>query len=86
MPVERLGGVLPGGQHADVVDDDEVAPGDPGRWPGRWCRRRLARPMAAVRVSRVNQATRIPASMAWCASASAKCDLPVPGVIHGLSA
>jgi site-specific DNA recombinase len=29
-PVERLGGVLPGGQHADVVDHDQVAAADPG--------------------------------------------------------
>jgi hypothetical protein len=37
-----------------------------------------ARPRAAVSDSRVNQATRLPASMALCASASAKCDFPVP--------
>jgi hypothetical protein len=34
--------------------------------------------MTAVSDSRVNQATRIPASMALCASASANCDFPVP--------
>ena len=32
--VERLGGVLPGGQHADVVDDDEAGAADPGDGPG----------------------------------------------------
>jgi site-specific DNA recombinase len=32
--VERLGGVLPGGQHADVVDHDQVAAADPGDGPG----------------------------------------------------
>jgi hypothetical protein len=32
--VERLGGVLPGREHADVVDDDEVAAADPGDGPG----------------------------------------------------
>src|SRR3979490_1505595 len=30
----RLGGVLPGGQDADVVDDDEVGAADPGHGPG----------------------------------------------------
>ena len=33
-PVERLGGVLPGGQHADVVHNDEVAAADPGDGAG----------------------------------------------------
>src|SRR5215475_12086093 len=28
--VERLGGVLAGGQHADVVNDDQVGAADPG--------------------------------------------------------
>src|SRR6202040_790746 len=28
--VERLGGVLPGREHADVIDHDEVAAADPG--------------------------------------------------------
>jgi Phage integrase, N-terminal SAM-like domain len=32
--VERLGGVLPGREHADVIDDDEVAAADPGLGPG----------------------------------------------------
>ena len=40
----------------------------------------VARPIAAVRVSRVNQETRIPASMTLCASASTKCVFPVPEV------
>jgi hypothetical protein len=43
----------------------------------------LARPMVAVRVSRVNQATRRSASIAAWANASTKWDLPVPEVIHG---
>ena len=37
-----------------------------------------ARPMAAVRVSRVNQETRMSASMMACARASTKYDFPVP--------
>jgi hypothetical protein len=37
--VERLGGVFPDGQQADVVDDDEVRAADPGDGPVRWtCR------------------------------------------------
>jgi hypothetical protein len=32
--VERLGGVLPGRQHAYVIDDDQVAAADPGDGPG----------------------------------------------------
>ena len=32
--VERLGGVLSGGEHADVIDDDEVAAADPGHGAG----------------------------------------------------
>jgi hypothetical protein len=32
--VERLGCILPGRQHADVVDDDEVAAADPGDGTG----------------------------------------------------
>ena len=32
--VERFGGVLPGGQHPDVVDDDQVAAADPGDGAG----------------------------------------------------
>ncbi|MDX3568412.1 hypothetical protein PV648_03585 [Streptomyces sp. ID05-47C] len=31
--VERLGGVFPHGQQADVVDDDEVRAADPGDGP-----------------------------------------------------
>ena len=38
----------------------------------------MARPIAAVRVSRVNQATRRSFSIAAWARASTKCDLPVP--------
>ena len=32
-PVEGLGGLDPGRQHADVVDDDEVGPADTGDDP-----------------------------------------------------
>jgi hypothetical protein len=46
----------------------------------------LAFPIAAVRVSRVNQATRRSFSIAAWARASARCVLPVPGVIHGFGA
>ncbi len=43
----------------------------------------LALPIAVVRVSRVNQATRRSFSIAAWARASTRCDLPVPVVIHG---
>ncbi len=43
----------------------------------------LAFAIAAVRVSRVNQATRRSFSMAAWARASTKWLLPVPDVIHG---
>ena len=32
-PVERFGGVLAGGQHADVIHTDQVAAADPGDRP-----------------------------------------------------
>ena len=70
-PVERFGGVLAGGQHADVVDHDQVA---------RQIRATvravepsaLARLIVPVSVSRVNQATRRSASIASWARASTK--------------
>jgi hypothetical protein len=43
----------------------------------------LALPIVAVRVSRVNQATRRSCSMAAWDSASTRWLLPVPTVIHG---
>ena len=43
----------------------------------------FAFPIAVVRVSRVNQATRRSFSIAAWARASTRCDLPVPTVIHG---
>ena len=33
-PLEGFGGGLPGGEHADVIDRYEVAPGDLGDGPG----------------------------------------------------
>ena len=39
----------------------------------------VARSIAAISDSRVNQETRMPASMTLCAKASTKCVFPVPG-------
>ncbi|GAA1675308.1 hypothetical protein GCM10010977_21310 [Citricoccus zhacaiensis] len=61
--VERFGGGLPGGEHADVVNDHELG--------ARVILARTllvepstaARPIAVARDSRVNHETRMPASM-----------------------
>jgi hypothetical protein len=55
--VKRLFGVLPGRQHADVVDHDQVAAADPADGPATDTSA-LAWPMAAASDSRVNQAAR----------------------------
>ena len=76
--VEGFGGVLAGGELADVVNDDEVAIGRCGRSPCVIEASILARPTVMVSDSRLNQATRMPASMTAWPRASTKWLLPVP--------
>jgi hypothetical protein len=76
-PVEGFGRVLAGGELADVVDDDELGAADAGDdfVDGGVD---LGPSDGDVSDSRVNQATRMPASMAAWARASTKWLLPVP--------